>query len=242
MRPKISKNRILVASGLAAILLLIPSVVYWSNYEPSYAGKTITEWLDSLVLYTNEPSDRGVTTVHRKAREIEADPAFAALSHIGPRAIPTLVQCIQDRAEFPPDTKLSQRLKLRLKWISSRFGGAQSSGQWPKTQAARKTAAAFMLLVLSTNSENGFARLAETYTEAPRSTSVYGLRVSGAPVGFAPSSAVELACSVRPQIRDQILEGIRTGLQHTNSIYQSVAIDCARNFPELHETIATLKK
>jgi len=99
-----------------------------------------------------------------------------------------------------------------------------------------------MLVALGTNGHGGFSRLMETYAAAPRFTSVYGAKLAGAPVGFAPSSAVKLACSARPQLRDEIVAGVMQGLRHTNAMCQSMAVDCARVFPELHDFVESRQK
>ena len=241
---RITRKRLLVFTALVATMLLgIVWCFIWCHREPSYGGKTVTEWLDSLVLYTYEQrSDGVVARILRSAQDVVADPAFHALSAIGPRAAPVLEQRISEPAGFPPEMPRTERWSTRLRWKWYRLRGPTratrpGSESWPPTQAARKTAAAFMLLALGTNGHGGFPRLMETYAAAPRFTSVYGGKITGAPVGFMPGEAVRLACAARPQLRDEFVSGVMAGLQHTNPLCQSMAVDCARVFPELrHRT------
>src|SRR5262245_23094947 len=237
---RITRKRSLVVGAFAALMLLgVSWRLGWFRSEPSRHGKTVTEWLDSLVLYTNMSQPNGdVVTVYRPPDQIVADPAFQALQTIGSRAVPVLMERIAEPAGYPPEMSRSERWSTRLLWTWYRLRGPSkatrpASGAWPKSQTARKTAAAFMLLALGTNGQGGFSRLMETYSAAPQFTAVYGGKLAGAPVGFAPSLAVRLACSACPQLRDEIVAGVMNGLQHTNPVCQSMAVDCTAALPEL---------
>jgi len=231
---------------LALVVLLLAARQFgWPDREPRHEGKTVMEWLNSLVLYTNETRSNGdVVRVYRPRDQIVSDPAFQALQAIGSRGTRVLMERIAEPAGFPPEMSRSERWRTRGRWMWYRLRGPgqatrPTSGSWSRTQTARKTAAAFMLVVLGTNGHGGFSRLMETYAAAPRFTSVYGAKLAGAPVGFAPSSAVALACSARPQLRDEIVAGVLQGLQHTNALCQAMAVDCARGFPELRHLVAS---
>jgi len=51
----ITRKKLLVFVLLAAVMLLGISWRFgWFEREPSYGGKTVTEWLDNLVLYSDE--------------------------------------------------------------------------------------------------------------------------------------------------------------------------------------------
>jgi hypothetical protein len=245
---RITRKRSLVFAALAAIMLL---GFAWRFREPSYDGKTVTEWLDRLVLYTYAKTPNGDAEICRAPEAIAADPAFHALMAIGSRGVPVLTQRISDPAEVPPGMTLSTR--WRWAWYRLRgpthatypvTGDPASGGHWSETQKARKTAAAFTLLILGTNNYGGFIRLMEAYGTAPRFTSVYGgsNSLAGAPVGFIPSQAVRLACSIQPQIRDEIIAGVKQGLQHTNASCQEMAVNCARVFPELGDLVESRQK
>lgn len=225
-----------------AVLAAVVAVTSWYFLirEPSHNGKTVTEWLDGLVLQTSRIEDNGDVTIHnRPTKEIAADPAFTALSAIGPRAVPVLLKHIKARANYPSDLDLKERLEMRWRWTWYRWRGPgkasrPTSGGWPKSQSDRKSAAAFALVVLGTNGHGGLPPLIEAYATAPRFESVYGGKMAGAPLGFTPSTAVELACAVRPQLRAELLAGVRENLLHTNGFYRTMATDCASVFPETY--------
>jgi len=242
----ITRKRSLVFAALAVMMLL---GFVWQSREPSYEGKTVTEWLDRLVLYTyKQDPNLGTLQIDRTPEAIAADPAFHALMAIGPRGAPVLTQRISDPAEFPPEMPLSERLSIRWRWAWYRLRGPTHAtfgvfGHWPETQKARKTAAAFTLVALGTNNHGGFIRFMEVYGTAPWFTSVYGAtNLVGAPEGFIPGEAVKLAYSVQPQVRDEIIAGVKQGLQHTNAICQSMAVDCARVIPELRDLVESRQK
>jgi hypothetical protein len=239
-----------VGLALLAIVVLVVAVwrIAWHDREPRHQGRTVTAWLDSLVLSTNETRRNGdVITVYRAPNEIVADPAFQALQTIGARGVRVLMKRIAEPAGYPPEMSRSERWSTRWRWTWYRWRGPTKatrpvSGSWPQTQTARKTAAALMLVALGTNSQGGYARLMETCAAAPRFTSVDGAKLAGAPLGFAPSSAVKLASSTCPQLRDEIVAGVMQGLQHTNPMCQSMAVDCARVFPELRDIVESREK
>jgi hypothetical protein len=144
--------------------------------------------------------------------------------------------------------RLSEQLSIRWRWAWYRLRGPAHAtfgvvGHWPETQKARKTAAAFTLVALGTNNHGGFIRFMEAYGTAPWFTSAYGAtNLVGAPEGFIPSEAVKLAYSVQPQVRDEIIAGVKQGLQHTNAVCQSMAVDCARMLPELRDLVESRQK
>jgi len=247
---RITRKRSLVFAALAAMLLLGFAWRFgWFNLEPSYEGKTVTEWLDRLVLYTyKQDPNVGISQIDRTPEAIAADPAFHALMAIGSHGVPVLTQRISDPAEFPPEMRLSERWSTRWRYARYRLLGpahaqAPGIGHWPETQKARKTAAAFTLVALGTNNHGGFIRFMEAYGAAPWFTSAYGAtNLVGAPEGFIPGEAVKLAYSVQPQVRDEIIAGVKQGLQHTNAICQSMAVDCARVIPELRDLVESRQK
>ena len=114
----ITRRKVLVFAALAAVMLLGVSWRFgWFDREPSHHGKTVTEWLDSLVLYTNEVRSNGDgVTVYRTPDAIAADPAFQALQAIGSRAVPVLIEHIAEPAGYPPEMRSSERWGVRLQW------------------------------------------------------------------------------------------------------------------------------
>ena len=236
---RITRKRLLVLAGLSIVILLgLSWQLGWFQREPSHNGRTVTEWLDSLALYTKVTQPNGdIVMVYRSTDEMVADPAFQALQAIGSRAVPVLIKRIAEPADYPDGMSRSGRWMTRLQWTWYRLRGPKAtrpvSAGWPRIQIDRKTAAAFMLVALGTNGHGGFPRLMETYAAAPRFTSVYGAKLAGAPVGFAPSASMRFAWYACPQLREEIVAGVMSGLQHTNAMCQSMAVDCTAEIPEL---------
>jgi len=228
-------------AGLPLIVLVVLLLAGWQfgwlDREPRHQGKTVTEWLDSLVLYTYETESNGdVVTVSRLPDEIVIDPAFQALQAIGSRGVPVLMERIAEPAGYPPEMSHSERWKVWFRWKLYRLRGGKAarpvSGRWSEIQKARKTAAGFVLLGLGTNAHAGFPRFMEAYATAPQFTSTYGANVTGMPVGIAPSSVVRAAVSALPQRREEIVAQVLAGLRHTNAVCRQSAVQCARVFPE----------
>jgi len=238
----ITRKKLSVFALLAAVMLLGVSWRFgWFDREPSYRGKTVTEWLDRLVLYSDEQRSNGDGfTIYRAPNAITNDPAFQALRAIGSRAVPVLLERISEAAEFPSEMRWSKRWSVRLQWAWFRLRGPMKAARpygdyWPPSQTARKTAAMLALLALGTNGHGGFPRFVEAYDAAPQFTSVYGAHLPGPPVGFSPPAAFRLACSTCPQLRDEFVSGVLVALQDTNPACQSVAADCTLvAVPELH--------
>src|SRR5438128_612576 len=102
---------------LALVVLLLAAWQFgWLDQEPRHGGKTVTQWLDSLVLYTYEQHHDGVYDILRSPEAIASDPALHALSAIGSRAVPFLMRRVAEPAEFPQTTALSERWKVWLRW------------------------------------------------------------------------------------------------------------------------------
>jgi len=107
----VTRKRLFVFALFAAVMLLGVSWWFgWFDREPSYGGKTATEWLDRLVLYGDEQGSNGdVFTIYRAPSAITEDPAFQALRGIGSRAVPVLMERISEPAEFPSEMRWSKR-------------------------------------------------------------------------------------------------------------------------------------
>lgn len=70
-------------------------VNYEITAEPSYGGKTMTQWLDQLPIIGWESESFSVLA----PSDITNNPAYGALMKIGPRAVPVLVERLEDRWE-----------------------------------------------------------------------------------------------------------------------------------------------
>ncbi len=242
-----TKAKTAMVIGAVAVLTLSTTAVidYKISAEPSYDGKTVTEWLDNLTVY----KEQWITFVdaremipHYPTPEMMADdPAFRALMKIGPKAIPILVQCIEDRADWPPQVGRAERIKRWLEWKRSQLRNPHlppnvlsqlAPMEFASWQEVRKNAAGFMLLALGTNENGGFIRFAETYAEAPKHQTIYGTEINGSPIGVIPQFIIASAKSALPDRRGEIINGILQGLQHTNAWCRVVSLECMNQFPE----------
>ena len=220
-----------VVSLVGGILLLA-----WFSREPSHNGKTVTEWLNALELYSRQPNATGIEVVLRSPDAIAADPALHALTNIGPSAVPVLMRRISEPAELPQTMTLPARWKFWAQWRWFRMRGPgkatrPTSGNWSEAQEARKTAAGVALLALGTNRDGGFARFMEAYATAPQFTSAYRGQVTGMPVGVSPSSVVKAAIAALPQRHNEIVSDVMAFLEHTNAIYRQSALECGHVLP-----------
>ncbi len=218
--------------ALAVVLFLAGGLwlINRSVSEPSYGGKTVTEWLESLQFSTYETNSAGITGRLRSPEAIAADPAVLALSAIGPRAVPVLVKCITEPAELPSTMSRMERWKHQLRWKWLQQPGPR--GYWPEVQQTRKTAAGFALLAVGTNNHGGFSRFLEAYAAAQQFTSVAGGQLAGMPVGVSSLSVVRAANAGLPERRFEIIAEVMAALEHTNAIYRQSALEAARVFPK----------
>ena len=72
-------------------------VNYEVTAEPSYGGKSVTQWLDQLPIIDWESERISVLA----PADITNNPAYGVLMKIGPRAVPVLVERLEDRADWP---------------------------------------------------------------------------------------------------------------------------------------------
>ena len=236
-----TKAQTTIVIGAVAVLTVGTAVAidYQISAEPSYGGKTVTEWLDNLTVYKEQPiTARGFRVIYPTPEIMTNDLAYRALMKIGSKAVPTLVKCIEARADWPPQVGRAERTKLWLKWKWSQLRSSHSyhpniaPEQFAAWQEARKSAAGFMLLALGTNENGGFIRYAETYAKAPKHQSIYGTAIYGAPVGVTSSIIIGAAKSALPDRRGEIINGILQGLQDTNAWCRVVSLECIIRFPE----------
>ena len=218
--------------ALAVVLFLFGGVwlINRSASEPSYGGKNVTEWLESLRFYTYTTNAEGISGRLRSHEDIAADPAVRALAAIGPRAVPVLMKRISEPGELPATMSQVERWKHELRWKWFRKPGPR--GGWSEAQRTRKTAAGFALLAVGTNGGGGFSRFLEAYAAAPQFTSVAGGKLSGMPVGVSSWSVVAAANAGLPERRPEIVAEVMAALEHTNAIYRQAALEAANVFPE----------
>jgi hypothetical protein len=237
---KIAEHRARVAVALLVIVLLGLLIFGfergWLSGEPTYRGRTTTEWLDKLLLYEYRTEPEATWIVLRAPEAVVRDPAYQALTRIGSQGIPVFIKVLSQRAEWPPEISGVKRWKMWIQWRWRQLRGSQASRpapiQWSEAQKVRKTAAGFALVALGTNGGGGFSKYLELYAAAPKHQSVYGTGVAGAPVGVSSSQVVRSVLSVMPQKGEEIIREVLAALRHTNVWQRCVALECARVFPE----------
>lgn len=107
--------------------------------EPTYEGKTVTEWIDAM-------ADGGPFEF-----VYESDPAFQAIMSMGSNAVPSLLHHWTNRQS---QTGLA---RLRDSANENRF-----IDRWIKTNEERNTRAHFILMSLGTNAANAVPFLVQT--------------------------------------------------------------------------------
>lgn len=231
-------NRSRRAFGVVTIITIVLAFIAWQlrwfSGEPTYRGRTVTEWLDRLTLYEHRKTADGGEVHLRPGGAVARDPALHALLTIGPKGVPTLLKRLADRAEWPSDISASKRCRMWIKWkwnaVRGRRGDWPAFYEWSEPQKARKNAAAFVLLALGTNGGAGFTTYMEAYAAAPKFQSVYATGVAGPPVGSSSSMVTRSVINAFPDRRDEIRTAIFRGLEHTNAWCRIVAVECAREF------------
>lgn len=203
----------------------------WFADEPAYNGKTVTQWLDTIVLLDRQTNAQGVSLIPRTPAQLTNQPGYHALLSIGARAVPVLMQRVMDLPEQEEKLSLLARWKQYAgeKFQQIRTGRkppGKPSPTYPRAQRDRKDAAGFVLVALGTNAQGGFTRFLEAYATAPKP------RVAGPLLGVYPSDVARAGGGVSPERRDELLAAITAGMQHTNGEYRRVAANAASAFPE----------
>jgi len=169
---RVKKASIIVAA-VAVALLFMGIERAWFAAEPAWRGKTVTEWLDHLVLYEDRTTNGVLWVNPRSPEHLARDPALAAILKIGAKATPILVKRLQERADWHPAEGLPRRARLWMEWGWARLHHIAASPPapegWSRRQRARKDAAAFGLLALGKDANAGFGCLMEAYAGAPNS-------------------------------------------------------------------------
>jgi len=239
-----SRTKKITWAGLAAaVLLLVASwQLRWFASEPTYRGRTVTEWLDRLTVYDTEEGvaangDRWFRLVSRPAKTVTNDPAYLALMKFGPRAVPILVQRVMDPADWPPDVGAMSRSKMWFEWKWKQARGAKgvkrpAPSRFSESQSVRKTTAGFVLLALGTNVHGGFPAYMQAYADAPKHQTIYRTPIPGSPIGVTSSDVARLGKALLPHRREEILVEILKGMEHTNAWCRTVAVEMTPEFPE----------
>jgi hypothetical protein len=100
-----SKRRLIILGlTIAVIALLVGFILLLGNYDqqPTYAGKTLREW---LLLHVEDIQNRDSP---------ETGQAATSIKHIGSNAVPFLIRWLEDYQEMP-------------KWRSSVYGGVENA-------------------------------------------------------------------------------------------------------------------
>jgi hypothetical protein len=230
------RKGIIAVAVVAVVLLIVGTERAWFAAEPAWRGKTVTEWLDRLVLYECRTNAVGISTIPRSPQRLARDPALAAILKMGSKATPILLQRLEERAQWDRAAGAVPRTKLWIRWGWDRLRHIVASppapAGWSEFQLARKNAAAFSLLALGTNANAGFGRLMEAYAAAPKHQSVSRTSIPGPPVGVYPSLVTRLAKQALPGREEEMIGDIMKGLQHTNAWCRVVAAECVWVFPE----------
>jgi RNA polymerase sigma factor (sigma-70 family) len=222
----------LIAVAAAVFLTGTTALVnYEVTAEPSYGDKTVTQWLDQLPIIDWE----SFSVLSPAA--ITNNPAYGALMKIGPRAVPVLVERLEDRADWPTETGPRERVGQWVSWTWERMRHSWSTPRpaperFSRWQINRKHAAGLILLTLGTNANGGFGRYAHAYAEAPKGQSVYGTPLVGIPFGLFPYVCPKAALSVRPDRRGELIAGLQQSLGDTNAWGREFAVECVQCFPE----------
>lgn len=224
-----------IVTLIAILLALVAWQQRWFSGEPTYRGRTVTEWLDRLVLYEYRYKPEALETVLRSAEAVAHDPALEALLKLGRSGVPTLLKRLADRAEWEPEISTITRWRRLIRWKWHRLRGGVGSApeglySWSEAQQARKNAAAFVLMALGTNGGAGFIMYIEAYAAAPKHESIYRTKVAGSPVGSSSSLMANSVVTAIPARRDELVSEIMRGLEHTNAWCRVVAMECARRF------------
>ena len=200
----------------------------WFSGEPTYHGKTVTQWLDGTTLFKE---DRNADETGRrhfplpKPEVVTNDSALRALLHIGSDAVPVLVERLSEPPQWSGPTA---RLKA---WAGWKWDQLWNPGRtiprpvpaYPSSlQKARKTAAASALLALGTNANAGVPRLLQVWATSPA-----GARVGADP---SPYMALRVAVSGLPERRDEITAGITAAMYHTNASIRRAAAVLTQTF------------
>jgi hypothetical protein len=225
-----------------ALLLVVGGQLRWFAREPAYHGRTVTEWLDKLSVYT---TDQGVTAhgepwsklVPRSSQTVTNDPAFLALMKLGPKAVPILAQRVMDPAGWPRDVGSMSRTRMWIEWRWKQARGAKglkrpAPSRYSEFQTVRKTTAGFVLLALGTNIHGGFPAYMKAYADAPKHQTIYGTPIAGSPIGVTSSHVARLGNALLPHRRSELLGDILSGMKHSNAWCRTVAVEVSWEFPE----------
>ena len=202
----------------------------WFTEEPTYQGKTVTHWLDTIVLYDVLTNASGVSKSLRSSERLTNQAGFNALLSIGAKGTPVLIQRVMDLPEKERDLRLFSRWKQHWRETLERLRTgrkvAQKNTTYPTWQRQRKNVAGVILIALGTNAQGGFARYLEAYAAAPKP------RVTGPILGVTPGHSARGGARLSAEKRAEVLAAVTDGMQHTNGEVRRAAASAAREFPD----------
>ena len=198
----------------------------WFVREPVYHGRTVTTWLDRMETFAGERNDRSGNGYSVNTLRLADDlKPFVAL---GSKAVPVLVERLTEAPQWQLTVGPTEHLTAWAHWEWNKLSGSKP-GPFPPVvtypgsfQSARQNSAALALLALGTNAQAGLPRLLEALIASPRDF--------GGNRSFTPYVSLSVAKSL-PDRRAEIIFGINSALQDTNSEIKGLMATATRLFP-----------
>ena len=229
---KVRKTWIVVAS--VAVIVLVAWYRGWFSGEPTYHGKTVTQWLDSMALFDEdrnaELTGQNTFRYQRSPEVVTNDPALHALLLSGSNTVAVLVKRLTEPFQWPRTIGPVSRLRIWAEWKWYRLRNPGSAAPRPAPndygsfQRARHMAAALALLALGTDANAGVPRLLEAYAASPPGAT--GNR------DFSLYDAMLVANSGLPHRRAEMIAGVMAATHHTNAVIRSASANLTRVFPD----------
>ncbi len=228
------KRAITIIGGITLILLAGAWLAWqrgWFSDEPTFAGKTVTRWLDTMPLLTDW-RERDRTKQHsfdfpNTAAEVTNDPAIRAIQVLGTRAVPVLIRRLTPEPRPSTLAEVNQRLlEMGRSWWQGKTNLPPVQPLPPGSrEEARSLAAALGLMALSTNVDGGFLPVVE-HVVAYRLANPQPAHDFSLPADYWV--ATQLATIGWPELASQV----RQCLWHTNAAGRAFAAYATRSFPK----------
>ena len=178
------KTWIVVAS--VAVIVFVAWYRGWFSGEPTYHGKTVTQWLDSMALFDEdrnaELTGQNTFRYQRSPEVVTNDPALHALLLSGSNTVPVLVKRLTEPFQWPRTIGPVSRLRIWAEWKWYRLRNPGSAAPRPAPngygsfQRARHMAAALALLALGTDANAEFRgswKPTPLHRQAPPATATF---------------------------------------------------------------------
>lgn len=228
-------KRVIAISGGVALILLTGAWLAWQrgwfSDEPTFAGKTVTRWLDNMPLLADwRESDRTKQTrftFPNTAAGVTNDPAIRAIQALGAAAVPVLIRRLTPEPRSPTLSEVNERLlEMARSWWQGKTNFPPVQPLPPGSrEEARSEAAALGLMTLSTNAGGGFLRLAEKVVAYQLANPQHSNNLS---LSANYWIATHLAGIGWPELAGQV----RQCLWHTNAAARAFAANATRSFPK----------